>query len=118
MKRLVVKVFVWMMGDYTTAGSLKRRMGQVFLKSFPGQITCTEFEQFVIDFYEKTLSDKQHSMFEFHMSICPKCNVHFRSYVLAIELGKKVCEGEGDDLVEDVPEDLVRAILATRAGSQ
>ena len=115
MKQLASNFFRWFMGDFKSAGPMKRRMGQLFLNCFPGQITCTEFERFLVDFYEENLSEREQQVFEFHMSICPMCNVHFRSYVRAIELGKKVCEGDKNDIAQNVPEELVQAILQARS---
>ncbi len=49
------------------------------------------------------------------MRLCPMCRVHFHSYLLSVELGRKVFEGEDKELPADTPEELVQVILAARA---
>ena len=116
MNTLHFKWFVWLLGDHEHAGALKCLMGALFLKYCPGHLTCRAFERFVLDYHEGKLSGRQRSVFAFHMRICPRCRVHFESYVRAIELGQKLFARDDEALVpEDVPEELIKAILATRA---
>ena len=117
MKRLLLKWIIWLMGDPDQAGPLKRKMGALFLRHFPGQITCAEFEAFVLDYHEGALGDRQRRLFDFHMTICPMCRVYFEGYLRTIELGRKVFGTEEESVPDDVPEELVKAILAARADS-
>ena len=114
-KKHILNMMTWMIGDPNNPGTVKRRLGRLFLRYFPGQITCQEFEAFVVDFVEDDLSPRQRKLFDFHMTICPMCNVQFSDYRRAIELSHKVCEDDDDSLPSDVPEELVTAILAARA---
>ena len=100
--------------DHENAPLWLRRLGAFFLRFAPHQITCAEFERFVIDYYEGQLSARQRSMFDFHMRICPMCDVHFQSYVKAIEMGRQLCQEEEAAQPTELPKDLVMAILETR----
>ena len=91
-------------------------LGSRFLRHLPGQISCRDFEQFVFDYSEAQLTPRQRRIFELHMRFCPRCRAHFLGYLRAIELGRRVFDREEDEAVPaDVPEELVRAILAARA---
>ena len=99
------------------AGPIMLWLGTLFLRYFPFQITCGEFERFVIDYYEGELKPAQRKRFEFHMSICPMCETHFRSYVRAIELGQQLCAADERNAPVELPGELVNAILAARQSS-
>ena len=108
---LALRVFLRMMGRHDEAGPFKKQLGALFLRHFPGQLTCSAFEGFIYDYHEGRLTPRQQRTFDLHMRVCPMCAVHFRSYVRSIELGQKVCD-EDDELPEGIPEELVGAILS------
>ncbi len=103
-----------MMGDPAKAGPVRRWMASLFLQYFPGQITCLDFEQFIIDYVEEDLSDRARRRFEFHMAICPMCRSHFERYAKAVRLGKLAFDDPSASLPTEIPTDLVNAILAAR----
>ena len=76
-------------------------------------LTCAEFEDFVHDAHDGVLPDRTRRRFERHMALCPMCRAHFESYVRAVALGRKICETD-DALPDDLPEELVGAILLAR----
>lgn len=117
-KRMLVAVASWMLaGDGREKGRLRRWLAGLFLHYFPGQITCAEFEAFLIDYHEGALSERQRALFDFHLSICPMCQVQFASYLRTIELGRRVfTEGE-EPVPGEVEEELVNAILSARSQS-
>ena len=94
-------------------GPLKRRIGSWMLRNLPGQLTCAQFEAFVIDYHEGELPERQRAQFELHLKLCPMCAVHFDDYVRTVALGKALCEDE-DRLPADMPEELVQAIVLAR----
>jgi hypothetical protein len=100
--------------DHENAPLWMRRLGAFFLRFGPHQITCAEFERFVMDYYGEQLTARQRSMFDFHMRICPMCDVHFQSYVKAIEMGRELFKEEEALQKAELPPDLVMAILETR----
>lgn len=109
------KCSCWFLEDQPKASPLKLMMGEFFFKHFPGQMTCGEFENFVVDYHEGALPAETRKKLDFHFKICPMCQTHFSSYVRTVELGKRVCEQDDDPVPEDVPEELVSAILAARS---
>ena len=110
-------LLIWMrrkLRDHENASPLMRRLGAIFLRYGPYQLTCAEFERFVLDYHEGQLSKRQRSVFEFHMQICPMCDVHFQSYVKAVEMGQRLCDDEDRDQPAELPDELVAAILDSR----
>ena len=95
-------------------GGLMRMMKGVMLKHGPRMITCREFDDFVLDYLDDTLPAGQRKIFELHLKICRECRDYLATYRRSIELGKAVFQQTDQAVPEDVPEDLVRAILAAR----
>ncbi len=93
------------------------RMASLFMKYAPGQMTCSEFEGFLLDYYEGRLSSRERYVFEIHMRVCPMCRVYFESYLRTIELlGPRLFEDADASVPSDIPEELIEAILAAREG--
>lgn len=80
-------------------------------------MTCREIIEFLVDYLNQELPERERVLLENHLEICPPCVAYLHTYKEAILLGKK-CLCEGDSPIEPVPEDLVRAILEARAKSQ
>ena len=106
------------LGRHDQAGPVKRKLGALFLAHFPGQIACEEFERFVFDYHEGLLPDRQRRRFEFHMRICPMCQSAFATYVRTVELTGRVFEENVDVVPEDVPQELINAMVAARHGTR
>ncbi len=80
------------------------------------QLNCREFADFLMTYLDDELPREERAAFEAHMQLCPPCVVYVRNYRRTIELGKDACCADPDGpLAEDVPEELVQAILAARA---
>ena len=105
------------LGEHDEAGPIKRKLGALFLAYFPGQITCTEFESFVYEYHEGELAEMERKRFKFHMQICPMCESAFRTYIRTVELTGRVFEKSTDVLPDDVPRELINAMLAARHGT-
>lgn len=75
---------------------------------------CREFVEFLMRYLDGDLTETESSVFEKHMADCPPCGQYLRSYEKTIQLGFSVCREGGDDLPEDIPEDLVKAVLEAR----
>jgi anti-sigma factor RsiW len=78
-------------------------------------VTCQELVEFLMNYLDGALSEAERSLFEEHLGECPDCVAYLATYQDAVRLGKAVCAGEGP-VPAEVPEDLVRAILAARPG--
>ena len=78
-------------------------------------ITCREFVDFLMDYLEDALPREQRGVFEGHMDDCPSCVTYLDTYRETIELGKAVCADPAGPVPEDVPDELVEAILTARS---
>ena len=76
-------------------------------------MNCREFVDFLMEYLDGDLDADAREIFEAHMVECPPCEVYLDTYRETIRLGKCICEPDGS-LPEDVPEELVQAILAAR----
>ena len=114
MRKLMIALASWMLGGRGALGPTKRWLASLFLRHFPGQITCAEFEAFILDYHEGALSERQRRTFEFHFTICPTCRTQFTGYLRTIELGQKIFTAEADTLPEEVEDELINAIIAAR----
>ena len=93
--------------------SFTQRFGGLFLRYLPGQITCRQFETFVIDYHENRLTDSQRELIERHMRLCPMCRTSLAGYLKTIELGKKTHPNYWKNAtLVDAPYELVETILS------
>ena len=115
LRKPMVKLLLRMMGRHEDAGPAGLRIRAWMMQHLPGQLTCVEFESFVHDYHEGSLSPRERRVFDLHMELCPMCRVYFASYVQTIELGKRVCATDDEAAFADLPEELVAAIVAARS---
>jgi len=99
---------------HQTKPGLRRWLKGLMLRRMHRMITCKEFEDFVLRYLDGELSGRQKSIFELHLAICRECRDYLAAYQRAIELGRGVLGPPEEPVPEDVPEDLVRAILDAR----
>ena len=94
---------------------LMRRVKGLMLRYMHGMITCREFEAFVLRYLDNELTERERTIFERHLKFCRECREYLAAYRRSIELGRAVL-AEGDAPVpDDVPRDLITAVLdATR----
>ena len=78
------------------------------------QVTCRDFVQFLDDYLAGALLGEQLAAFNEHLAACPSCVSYMKTYRETIRLGKLALAPTGEPLPEDIPEDLVRAILQAR----
>lgn len=89
-------------------------MKGAILRKLPLMITCRQFEEFLLDYLDGNLTAGQRRIFEFHMTICRECRDYLAAYRETVKLGKQVFDDPDAPLPEEVPEDLVNAILAAQ----
>lgn len=77
-------------------------------------MTCSEFTEFLDRFIEADLSPEEAAEFERHLVVCEQCVNYLDTYRRAVAMGKAVFGEPEKDLPEQVPEDLIKAILAAR----
>jgi anti-sigma factor RsiW len=78
-------------------------------------VTCRTFVEFLMDYMSGELPDSQRDEFDGHLAACVACVAYMKSYEETIELGKAAFKDPDAPVPADVPEDLVKAILAARA---
>jgi anti-sigma factor RsiW len=80
-------------------------------------VTCREFADFLADYLSGELSPGTRQQFERHLEVCPNCVAYLSNYRDTIVLGRAAISEDDDSVPADVPEDLVKAILASRRRS-
>ena len=91
-----------------------RLMKSLMLKHMPMMITCRQFEDFILAYLEDELTDRQKFIFEFHLKICRECRAYLAAYKRTIEVSKRAFDEPDQPVPDEVPEDLIKAILAAR----
>jgi anti-sigma factor RsiW len=77
-------------------------------------VTCREFAEFIADYLSGDLAADDRAAFEHHLRLCANCRTYLAGYAETVKLGKRAFDGADDALPPNVPEDLVKAILAAR----
>ncbi len=77
-------------------------------------MNCREFVDFLMDYLEEQLPDRQRRVFETHMDDCPTCVTYLDTYRETARVGRELCSDPDGPVPEEVPEGLVRAVLAAR----
>ncbi|MGH0032626.1 MAG: anti-sigma factor family protein [Myxococcota bacterium] len=78
-------------------------------------MTCQEFVEFVMRYLDGDLDPEVRQAFDGHMGDCPSCITYLDTYRETVRLGKEVlCDDPQAPVPDEVPEELVQAILAAR----
>ncbi len=77
-------------------------------------MTCQEFVAFLDDYLAGVLSEEERARFNSHLAECPSCVAYMKTYQAAVEMGRAVLRRTEEPLPDGVPDELVRAILASR----
>ena len=83
-------------------------------KHVHGMMTCREFEGFVLDYVDGKLPQHQKSLFELHMHRCRECRQYLEAYRRTQEITRATFHSPDAPVPDDVPDDLVKAILKAR----
>ena len=78
-------------------------------------MTCRDFIDFLLDYLEGHLPATQRAEFDAHLAVCPSCVAYLRTYREAVCLGKAALAQTSAPVPPEVPEALVKAIVAARA---
>ena len=77
-------------------------------------MTCSEFSEFLDAYLGGEISPAERAEFQRHLKACKNCVDYLATYEKTIKLGKAAFEEPDREVPKDVPEDLVKAILAAR----
>jgi anti-sigma factor RsiW len=94
--------------------SLRSWLKSLMFKYIHGMISCRDFEDFIQAYIDGELALKQRAVFERHIWFCRECRGYLAAYKRAIEIGESVLKAKDEALSSDIPEDLIKAILASR----
>jgi anti-sigma factor RsiW len=79
------------------------------------ELTCQQIIDYIMAYLDGELPDREQAIFAAHMAICPECQNYLNSYKTSVELCKKSASVLGLSPASiAVPEDLIKAILASR----
>lgn len=77
---------------------------------------CQQLISFLMDYVDGELPEDRASTFQMHLDACPECVAYVDSYQRTMILAKGAMD-EAVDSCEEMPEDLVQAILTARRAS-
>jgi anti-sigma factor RsiW len=77
-------------------------------------VTCREFIDFIMSYLDGELPGEQREPFEHHLSRCPACDRYLRQYKATVAAGKAAFTAPDAAVPDDVPEELIAAILHSR----
>ena len=80
-------------------------------------MNCRTLIEFLMDYLNGELPDAQRAEFEAHLAECPWCVAYLQTYQETVRLGKVVLTDADAPAQEEVPEELIQAILAARGKS-
>jgi anti-sigma factor RsiW len=77
-------------------------------------MTCRELVEFLMEYLAGRLPPEQSAAFDAHLDVCPECRAYLKSYRQTVTLSREAFQEPEADPPDDVPEELVQAILAAR----
>ena len=75
---------------------------------------CRDLAEFLYEYTSGDLAVERREHFELHLTRCKNCHEYLVQYQMTIKVGKIACGEASDELPGDVPEELVKAVLAAR----
>lgn len=79
-------------------------------------MTCRDFITFLREYLEEDLAPAEKARFETHLELCPSCVAYLQTYRQTIDLAREAFRDSEAPVPDEVPEELVAAILASRKG--
>ena len=77
-------------------------------------MTCRELVDFLGAYLDGEVADEVRRRFEEHLAACPECAAYLETYRETVKLAQDAFRDPDDPVPAEVPEDLVKAILAAR----
>jgi anti-sigma factor RsiW len=78
-------------------------------------VTCQEFAGFIADYLAGDLEEEVRTRFSGHLTRCANCRIYLSSYQATIGLGPRAFRPDDSPVPDDVPNELIAAILSARA---
>jgi anti-sigma factor RsiW len=80
-------------------------------------MTCRELIEFLMAYLDHELPPQQRAAFEAHLIECDDCVAYLDTYKETVRLGKSAFLDEEGDAENQVPEELIAAVIAARGRS-
>ncbi len=77
-------------------------------------MTCQELIEFLTEYLDGQLPMTQRVAFDFHLALCRDCRSYLHNFKTTIQLSKQACGIPPQEISENIPDDLVKAILNSR----
>jgi anti-sigma factor RsiW len=77
-------------------------------------MTCKDLIKFLLDYVSGDLPKAQQALFEEHLKVCCSCVAYLSNYRDTLALSKAAFSESDGPIPEEVPEDLVAAVLSAR----
>jgi anti-sigma factor RsiW len=77
-------------------------------------MTCRELVDFLAGYLEGELSENVRLRFDEHLTACAECGAYLKMYRETVKVARWALEDPDGPVPADVPDDLVKAILAAR----
>jgi anti-sigma factor RsiW len=77
-------------------------------------ITCRQLIEFIADYLSNELPADQRAESERHLGVCPACVAYLQNYQATLSLEKAAFQDLDAAAPAELPEDLLRSILAAR----
>ena len=74
-------------------------------------ITCQQLIEFISRYRDHELTTQEHAEFERHLAVCPSCVAYLKTYEQTVLLANGSAQ---DQVPDEIPESLVKAILEAR----
>lgn len=81
-------------------------------------LTCRELVDFLMAYLDGELPERERAGFEAHLAECEDCVRYLGSYEATVRLERRAFEAPDSAVPDEVPEELVTAILAVRQRSR
>ena len=81
-------------------------------------MTCREATEVLDRYLDRELPRREALAFRLHLLLCPACRNYLRSYKLTIRAAKNAMLAPDGPPPSDMPEELIKAILAARGRTQ
>jgi anti-sigma factor RsiW len=78
------------------------------------ELTCREVADFLMAYEDGELSAEMRAEFDAHLVVCPDCVAYLAGYRATVALGRQAFADAHAAAADEVPEELVQAVLAAR----
>ncbi len=91
-----------------------KKLRALMMRTLPLMITCEELDGFIDDYLEDMLPARQRRIFDLHLRMCQDCRSYLDNYKKTITLSQAAFRQPQGPIPEDMPDELVKAIVAAR----